>query len=115
MAEPPAPALKANQRALLQRYDLNHDGKLDEAELAAAHEGMLKAGAEPGGGRRFRLRAALLRKFDRNGDGRLDATERAEARGYFLQRFDTNHDGRLDEEERAAMRAKLKAEHQAGR
>src|SRR5882672_4410553 len=40
----PAPAAMKRSRAaeLLQRFDLNHDGKLDEDELAAAHEVMLK-------------------------------------------------------------------------
>jgi Ca2+-binding EF-hand superfamily protein len=113
----PPTALDANQAALLRRYDLNHDGKLDEDELAAAHESMLKAGrvgrAEGQPGRKFL--AMIMRRFDRNGDGRLDETERAEAQAYFLQRFDQNHDGRLDEEERAVMRQELRAEYRAGK
>ena len=113
---PPA-ALDPAEAGLLRRYDLNHDGKLDEDELEAAHESMLKAGrggraeGKPGS----KIRAMIVRRFDRNGDGRLDETERAEAQAYFLQRFDQNHDGRLDEDERAAMRQELKAEYQAGK
>ena len=119
-AEPktvPPPALDTSQAALLRRYDLNHDGQLDEAELAVAHESMLQEGfsgrAEGKPGNKFR--ALLLKRFDQNGDGRLDETERAAAQKYFLARFDTNHDGRLDEDERAAMREELKAEYQAGK
>jgi Ca2+-binding EF-hand superfamily protein len=100
------------QIELLQRYDKNHDGKLDEAELAAAHESMLQAGFNrPAGGERAgRRQAWLIKHFDRNGDGKLDEAERAEARRVILERFDTNHDGRLDEDERAAMREQLKGD-----
>ena len=113
----PPPVLDPAEAGLLRRFDLNHDGKLDEAELAAAHESMLKEGfsgrADGKPGNKFR--ALLLKRFDRNGDGRLDETERAAAQAYFLQRFDRNHHGRLDEDERAAMREELKAEYQAGK
>jgi hypothetical protein len=85
----------------------------NQAELAAAHENMLKENANPQGGRRARLRAAVLKRFDKNGDGQLDEAERAEVRKYFLGRFDTNGDGRLDEDERAAMREEFKAEAKA--
>ena len=108
--------MDANQAALLQRYDTNRDGKLDEDELAAAHEAMLKSGVGGVAGERAgRVRALLLKRFDQNGDGRLDETERATMRSYFLARFDKDGDGRLDDEERAAMRQELKAEYQAGK
>jgi hypothetical protein len=113
---PPASVLDANQAALLKRYDTNHDGKLDEDELAAAHETMLKSGLGGGAGERVgKVRALLLKRFDQNGDGRLDKTERAKMRSYFLARFDKDGDGWLDDAERAAMREELKAEYQAGK
>ncbi len=116
-APAPAPVLTADQAALLKRYDLNHDGKLDENELALAHEAMLKNNqAGTGNGERGRkIRAALLKKFDTNGDGQLDENERAEMRKFFLARYDKNGDGRLDDEERAAMRADFKARAQANK
>ena len=111
----PSAARDAGQAELLQRYDKNHDGKLDEAELAAAHESMLQAGFGNGadGERRSRREAWLIKHFDKNGDGKLDDTERAEAKRVMLARFDTNHDGRLDEDERAAMREQLKGDAKA--
>ena len=113
---PPVPVMDARQTGLLQRYDTNHDGKLDEDELAAAHESMLKSGLSGGTGERAgKVRALLLKRFDQNGDGRLDETERATMRSYFLARFDKDGDGRLDDAERAAMREELKAEYQAGK
>ncbi|MEO6874998.1 MAG: EF-hand domain-containing protein [Opitutaceae bacterium] len=112
---PPAPAMNAAQAELLKRFDRNHDGKLDESELAIAHETMLKQGftAAPGDERPKKIRAAMLKRFDKNGDGQLDAGERAEMRREILARFDKNGDGHLDENERAAMRAAFKAENKA--
>ena len=111
----PAPALDAAQADLLRRYDLNHDGKLDDNELATAHETMLKDNLSGGGNdeRRKKIKAALLEKFDANGDGQLDEQEREEMRKFFLARYDKNGDGRLDDAERAAMRADFKARAKA--
>ena len=53
---------KGRQR-LLQRFDKDGDGKLSEAERAAARE----------------ARQNLLKEFDKDGDGRLSADERAAA------------------------------------
>lgn len=84
--KPAPPAQAAGAAELLQRYDLNHDGKLDENELAAAHEGMLKNNdgfrGTGGGERGKKMRAQLLMKFDKNGDGQLDENERAEMRKF---------------------------------
>ena len=74
-AAPPASKLTPRQQELLQQYDRNHDGKLDEDEMAAARSGMRKAGDAPAGERRKKM----LKLFDKNGDGKLDETERAAA------------------------------------
>lgn len=126
-APTPAPPMSTSRTGeLLGRFDLNHDGKLDEDETAAAHEALLKErmdrqaaqeaqktvpSAEP-----FRQR--MLQMFDKNHNGRLDDEERAEARSYMeahglgpdgevraelLKRFDKNADGKLDDGERAEM------------
>lgn len=124
-APAPAPAMMKPARAdeLLKRFDTNHDGKLDEDEVAAAHEAMLKEqmdrqakiAAAPAGAE---LRQKMLEQFDRNHDGRLDDDERAEMRKYgeehglgpdgevraeLLKRFDQNADGKLDDTERTAL------------
>ena len=112
-AKPPAEPLSEEQAALLKRFDRNGDGRLDESELAAAHETMLRnsrEGVNSADPAAKKFRAAVLKRFDRNGDGVLDESERAAARQWTLARFDTNHDGRLDEDERAAMREELKAQ-----
>lgn len=120
----PPPAMKANRaEEILRRFDLNHDGKLDEDEAAAAHEVMLKEqldrqAAQTAGPNAGRFFERMLAMFDQNHDGRLDDDERAAARKYaeehglgeggptremLIKRFDLNGDGQLDEAERAAL------------
>ncbi len=74
-ASVPASKLTPRQQELLQQYDRNHDGKLDEDEMAAARTGMRKAGDAPAGEKRKKM----LKLFDKNGDGKLDDIERAAA------------------------------------
>ena len=126
----PPPLRIGRPEEILQRFDKNGDGKLDEDEQAEAHEVMLKeqmgrqaakAAATPDGGLQFRRK--MLELFDKNKDGRLDDDERAEARKYaeahglgeggavreeLLKRFDKNADGKLDAEETAALRKFLR-------
>lgn len=134
-ADAPARAALSTRAAdLLQRFDKNADGRLDDTEVADARETMLqeqmarqaaqaaRPNAEP-----FRQR--LLELFDKNRDGRLDDEERAAARQYaderglgengevreeLLKRFDQNADGKLDDAERAALQRFLQ-ERSGGR
>jgi Ca2+-binding EF-hand superfamily protein len=102
------------QAELLRRYDTNHDGRLDEEELAAAHAEMLEGQIQTGGVLAHRLYGRLLQSFDRDGDGKLNPAEQATAVAYLkehnpiiyerlVQRFDRDGDGKLDEPERAAL------------
>jgi hypothetical protein len=50
---------------LMEKYDKNNDGKLDEAEREA-----IKKDRE----------AEMVKKYDKNGDGKLDDTEKAAIR-----------------------------------
>ena len=127
---------KAKRAAeMLQRYDKNGDGRIDDDERIDAREAMRSAQNERRiAGGSPQLRARILEQFDTNKDGRLDEEERAEAqkaareRGLggkademqpragmpggrlpaeALKRFDANGDGQLDESERAEMRQTL--------
>ena len=130
-AAPPAAAMRASRaEELLKRFDKNGDGKLDDIELADAHEAMLKEqlnreAAQAARPNAEQFRARMLELFDKNHDGKLDDDERAEARKYaeehglgpglmnreeVMKRFDKNGDGRLDEAERAEME-KFMQEH----
>ena len=89
---------------LLEKFDANGDGKLDETERAAAREAV-KA-------KREAHKQKIFEKFDANGDGKLDEQERAAAKEAFKakskERFDENGDGELDETERAAAKRFVK-------
>jgi Ca2+-binding EF-hand superfamily protein len=123
-----ATAMEKRHQELIKRFDKNGDGKLDEAEKAAAREEMKKEGENPrglGGAGGGHWREEMLKRFDKNGDGKLDEAERAEMRkarqlveqnGGFgryreaiLRRFDKDGDGRLNEAERAEAQ-KFRAE-----
>lgn len=128
---PPLPA------EWLKKFDQNGDGKLDEAERAAARKEFakkhprfaqrMKSGKRGPGGEEFR-RGYMLGKFDLNGDGKLDETERAAARAagekrmranlekqlQRLKAIDTDGDGKISDTEWAAAKAqreKMRAEH----
>lgn len=102
------PELNARQRELLEKFDANHDGRIDDDEKLAARTYMRTQGK---GGPKERYKKAL-KLFDKNGDGKLDDAERAEAdkareefqanREVVMAKFDKNKDGVLDDEERAA-------------
>ena len=70
---------------MLERFDTNHDGKLDDTERAA----MKAAFGEK--------RQEMIARYDTNHDGTLDATERAAMKKDFVTkmfaRLDTNGDG----------------------
>lgn len=112
----------AMRRHMLEEFDANGDGQLDETERATAKEAIRTRHKQ----RREMFKARLLERFDANGDGELDETERAEAKqamrdhgprhfgrhGHrpppeLVKQFDENADGRLDDNERAALRAHL--------
>jgi len=85
---------------LLEKFDTNHDGKLDDAEKAAMREQMKAI--------REKHREAMLARFDVNKDGTLDPGERkAMLDTLATERFkklDSNGDGviSLDEFRAAA-------------
>ncbi len=96
-----------HRERMLEKFDANNDGTLDDEEKAAARE---KCGRRGG-----KFRDRMLKKFDADKDGKLDDTERAaakeamqERRKEMKEKFDTNGDGVLDEAERAAAKAAMK-------
>jgi Ca2+-binding EF-hand superfamily protein len=112
-----APDAPADRDAeIIRRYDTNHDGKLDEAEIAAVKEQSLMANQEKRAEKRDRVKERL-KEFDANADGQLDAQERAamdvtlrerlEKRPRLLKRFDTDGDGKLSDAEWAAGRDQI--------
>jgi hypothetical protein len=96
--------------AVIQKFDKNADGKLDDAERAD-----LRAAFKA---RRAEHRQAMLSRFDKNADGKLDDAERATMRDALVterfQAMDKNGDGvvSLDEFKATAGKAGL---HRHGR
>lgn len=84
---------------LLHKADTDGDGKLSEAERAAAKEKFQE------------MRKEFIAKHDTDGDGKLNDAERTAAREQIKARwqeakgkFDTDGNGTLDEAERKAAR-----------
>lgn len=89
--------------AVLEKFDADKDGKLDEEERKAAHEAM-KA-------KREEARKKMLEEFDANDDGKLDEAERKAAheamkakRAALVEKYDSDGDGKLSREEIKAAR-----------
>lgn len=117
-------AMADRAKSILERYDKNGDGRIDEHERAEAHEGMRRERRNRQARGALAPQAAVFEKkaleiFDANGDGRLDEQERAEIRGLMemqargdtaalrakaLEFFDRDGNGRLDEQERSMMK-----------
>jgi len=115
----PRPELNARQRELLEKFDQNHDGRIDDEEKLAARAYMRGMA----GGQKEHYKKTL-KLFDKDGDGKLNDAEKAEAekareefqanREAVMAKFDKNHDGVLDDEERAAA-VKAREERQKRR
>lgn len=114
-----------NFAQLLERFDRNQDGRLDEQERRAMRAAIqARAGQRPATNQAGRSsREELISRFDRNGNGRLDADELAQLRRQLqqpaanrsltpgravLERFDANKNGRLDPPEQEAARQALR-------
>ncbi|GAB5496637.1 MAG: hypothetical protein Phyf2KO_17170 [Phycisphaerales bacterium] len=117
---------EAFRKAMLEKFDANGDGELDETERQTAHEAMRAHHEEM----RANIKAKLIEKFDADGDGELKGDEREEAgramhrlrhakdrrhdrrqriSRHLKEQFDTNEDGKLDETERAALKSHMQA------
>lgn len=90
-------------KEILEKFDKDGDGKLNDEEAAAARAAMQAK------------RAEMEAKYDKDGDGKLNEEERKalmeDNKGKFedhrqeiIKRFDKDGDGKLNEEERKAAR-----------
>ena len=67
---------RPNREQMMQRFDADGDGQLNEAERAALHEEMGKRKKGKHGGQRP-SREEIMQRFDVDGDGQLNESERA--------------------------------------
>jgi Ca2+-binding EF-hand superfamily protein len=70
---------------LLERFDHDGDGRLDDAERAEAERFLEQRRRE-----RELRRAEMMRRFDVDGDGRLNAEEREAMRRWLQEPRDAN-------------------------
>jgi hypothetical protein len=98
------------RKELIQKFDQNGDGVLDDAERADLRAAFAA--------KRAAHRQAMLDKYDTNHDGVLDAAERAAMRDDLLtkkfQKLDSNGDGQLSLDEFKAGAARA-GHHRHGR
>jgi hypothetical protein len=110
---------RPSREEVMNRFDADGDGTLNEAEREAMREAMPKHGHHGKPGRPSR--EEILERYDADGDGELNEEERAalredrearreERRQQMLERFDADGDGELSEEERETLRETLRAE-----
>ena len=120
-ADPPAPPPRVQlHQLLLERFDRDHDGRLDPEERRRAVRALRRLarrmeatatmarqdrraeratrGVAPEAGRNARIRR-LVERYDRNGDGVVTPDEMPPGMARRLQRLDRNGDGdgRLDD------------------
>ena len=107
------------QKALLERFDKNGDGKLDESERKAAREAS-EARRQTNQRANFQQ---LVKRFDADGDGKLNPEENKKLQAYIdqrffqafggkeatMKRFDADKNGRLDPQERGVIREAIQA------
>jgi Ca2+-binding EF-hand superfamily protein len=80
---------------MMQKYDTNGDGKLDDSERAAMRADFAAKRAE--------RKQKMLEKYDVNGNGKLDPSERAamkhDRKVAMFKKLDTNGDGQISFQE----------------
>lgn len=93
-------------RQRLMAGDSNHDGKISQAELAAARDAL-----GGGSGRAAKRDPSLLfKRIDADGDGALSPAEIDRISARRFARLDANHDGRVTAAERQAARGSARGE-----
>ena len=103
------------RQKMLEKFDKDGDGKLDEKERMAARKAMGAHRMSP------EMRKKMLEKFDKDGDGKLNEEEikaahkaaRARMEAHhkkMLKRFDKDGDGKLSKEERKTMKETMHKE-----
>lgn len=99
---PPPPRRAALRQIILQRFDTNHDGRLEPVERRRAARALRRLArmlVRQGGGAGPAMRRRLVERYDLNGDGNVGPGEMPPALAKRLRPLDRNGDGWLDEQD----------------
>ncbi len=73
-----APQISAeNKQRILEKFDTDGDGKLNDSERAALKSAIKEKRAQSGNKLTPKQKQRVLKKFDKDGDGKLNDSERA--------------------------------------
>jgi len=122
------PERQRHHQMILDKFDTNHDGKLDDNERAQMRAWMQqhRENGGPGGGPDGRMfgrggpgsgQPSSGSGMPNNGTppaggGAANGEDRQQHRERLMERFDTNHDGKLDDNERAKMESFMQQRRQ---
>ena len=95
-------------KMMLEKFDANKDGQLDDAEKAAAKADFEKMRAERGPKCGHRGPKGP-RCGGPRGPRHMSPEQKDECRAKFMEKFDANKDGQLDDAEKAAVKADFEA------
>jgi Ca2+-binding EF-hand superfamily protein len=109
---------RPDREAILERFDADGDGTLNDAERQALRDAMADRRHRPGEPPGHRPgREEIMERFDTDGDGVLCESEREALRAErerirqkHLERFDADGDGKLSKAERKTMHETLRNE-----
>lgn len=107
----PATAADQRQQAMIARFDADGDGKLNEAEKAAAKTAMQERREGRDGGP---FHAQFMKQYDADKDGKLSDAEKAQAQSEwkaFVAKHDKDGDGKLSRDEGRAAHEAWAKEH----
>jgi Ca2+-binding EF-hand superfamily protein len=100
---PPQRPMTPLRAGMLERFDANHDGRLEPNERRHAMRALRRMERQLARGQRRRLRAErrqlrrTIRRYDLNGDGNVDPSEMPPAAAQRMRPMDRNGDGWVDE------------------
>jgi Ca2+-binding EF-hand superfamily protein len=91
-------------KEVIEKFDKDGDGKLNETEMKAAREAH---------------QAEMIKKFDKDGDGKLSPEELKAAgearRAEMIKKFDKDGDGKLSDDEKKIMHDTFMKGREAGK